>query len=112
MLELAGPEAAGGAVEFEGPEEVAGLLEVGADGVNLVDQIFYADDTVLAEVGLDKLVVCQGDTLLVDLAITTLIDQVANRFNRWIAVGNVGLDDLEHFRGGFSEAYEDSIIDL
>jgi len=72
VLELPGAEAAGGIAELEGPKEVGGLLEVGADGVNLVDEILNADDTILAEVLLDDLVVSQGDTLLVDLAISAL----------------------------------------
>lgn len=77
MLELARAEAAGGAVEFERPQEVAGLLEVGADGINLVDEILHADYAVFAQVGLDELVVCQCDAGLVDLAVAALVDQVA-----------------------------------
>lgn len=112
MLELAGPEAAGGAVQFEGPKEVAGLLEIGADGIDLVDQVLYTDDSVLAKVGFDELVVRQGNTLLIDLAITTLVDQFAHRLDRRIAIGNEGLDDFEHFGSGFGKAHEDAIIDL
>ena len=112
MLELAGSEAAGGTVQFEGPKEVASLLEIGADGIDLVDQVLYTDYSVLAKVGFDKLVVRQSNTLLVDLAITTLVDQFAHRLDRRIAIGDEGLDDFEHFRGGFGKAHEDAIIDL
>ncbi len=42
-LNLRCAEATGGVVELEGPEEVAGLLEVGADGEDLVDQILQTD---------------------------------------------------------------------
>jgi len=35
--------------ELEWPQEVVGFLEVGADCVNLVDQIFNADDSGLAQ---------------------------------------------------------------
>ena len=41
------PAAVGG-VEFEVPEEVVGLLEVGSHSEDLVDQILHADDAVLA----------------------------------------------------------------
>jgi hypothetical protein len=37
MLELAGTETTSGGRELEGPEEVGGLLEVGANGKDLVD---------------------------------------------------------------------------
>lgn len=42
-------QAAVGRVELEGPQEVGGLLEGGADGVDLVDQVLNADDVVLAQ---------------------------------------------------------------
>ena len=47
VLELAGTEATSGVAELEGPQEVAGLLEVGANGVDLVDQVLHADNAVL-----------------------------------------------------------------
>jgi hypothetical protein len=72
VLELPLTEAAGWAVQLEGPQEVRGLLEVGADGVNLVDQILHTDHAVLAEILLDDLVVGERQALLVDLAISTL----------------------------------------
>lgn len=49
VLELAGAETASGWGQFEGPQEVRGLLEVGANGVDLVDQIFNRDNTKLAK---------------------------------------------------------------
>ena len=112
MLEFAGPKAAGGTVQLEGPEEIAGLLEIRADGEDLVDQVLHADDTVFAQVGLNELVVRQGDPLLVDLAIAALVNQLAHRLDRGIAVGDVGLHDSEHFRCRFGEAYENGIVDL
>ncbi len=35
--------------QLEGPQEVGGLLEVGAHGVDLMDQVLDADDAVLAQ---------------------------------------------------------------
>lgn len=35
-------------VEFEVPQEVVGLLEGGSDGEDLMDEVFHADDAVLA----------------------------------------------------------------
>lgn len=57
MLELALAETTSGVGELEGPEEVGGLLEVGADGENFVNQILDGDDAVLSEVLLNEGVV-------------------------------------------------------
>ena len=72
VLELAGTETTVGVAELEGPQEVGRLLEVGADGVDLVDEILHTDHAVLSEVLLDDLVVCQRQALLVNLAISAL----------------------------------------
>jgi hypothetical protein len=112
VLELAGAETTGGRRELEGPQEVAGLLEVGADGVDLVDQVLDADNAVLAEVLLDDLVVGDGDALLVDLSVTALVDKLADGLKVGVTVGDEGLDDLQHLSGGLGEADEDTIVDL
>ena len=39
----------GRGVQLEGPQEVAGVLEVGANSCDLVDQILHADDAILAK---------------------------------------------------------------
>lgn len=112
VLELAGTEATSGVGQLEGPQEVAGLLEVGADGVDLVDQVLDADNAVLAKALLDDGVVGQRDALLVDLAVTALVDELADGLEVGVTVGNVGLDDLEHLRGGLGELDEDTVVDL
>jgi len=53
-----------GAAELEGPEEVGDLLEVGTDGVDLVDDILNADNAELSEAVLDDLVVCAHKIVL------------------------------------------------
>lgn len=112
VLELAGAEAASGVAELEGPQEVGGLLEVGADGEDLVDEVLHADDAVLAEVLLDDGVVGQGDALLVDLAVAALVDELLDGLQVGVAVGDPGLDDLEHLSGGLGDLDEDAVVDL
>jgi hypothetical protein len=73
-----GAPAAVGVVELEGPEEVGGLLEVGTNGGNLVDQILNANDAVLAERLLDDVVVRQTDAASCNLAVATLVDEAAD----------------------------------
>ena len=112
VLELARPPAAVGVGELEGPEEVGGLLEVGADGVDLVDQVLHADNAVLGKVLLDDGVVGEGNALLVDLGVSALVDELADRLQVGVTVGDERLDDLEHLRGGLGQTDEDTVVDL
>ena len=112
MPELPLPEAAGRVAELERPQEVARLLEVRADGDDLVDQILHADDAELAQMVLDELVVRQRDALLVDLAVAALVDQLADGLQVRVAVGDVRVHNCEHFLRSLGETDEDSIIDL
>lgn len=112
VLDLAGVEATSGVGELEGPEEVVGLLEVGADGVDLVDQVLHADNAVLAELLLDDLVVGERNTLGVDLTVTALVNKVTDGLEVGVTVGDVGVDDGQHLLGGLSETDEDTVVDL
>lgn len=112
MLEFTGSESTVGVGELEGPQEVAGLLEVWSDSVDLVDQIFHTDNAVLAEVVLDKLVVGESNALLVNLAISTLVDQLADGLEAGVAIGNEWVDDGKHLLGSLGELDENSIVDL
>lgn len=61
-----------------------------------MDKILHADDAVLAEVLLDDGVVRERDALLVDLAISTLVDELSDGLEIGIAVGDKRFHDLEH----------------
>lgn len=112
VLELASAETAGGVGQLEGPEEVVGLLEVRANGVDLVDQILHADNAELAEVLLDDLVVGEGSALLVDLSVTTLVQKLADGLQVGVTVGNVGVDDGQHLLSSLGETNESTRVDL
>lgn len=112
VLELPGTEATSGVGQLEGPEEVGGLLEVGANGVDLVDQVLNADNAELAEVLLDDGVVSERDALLVDLAVSALVDELADGLEVGVTVGDVGLDDLQHLNGGLGDLDEAAVVDL
>jgi len=112
VLELPWAEATSGRGQLERPQEVAGLLEVGADGVNLVDEVLDADDAELAEVLLDDVVVGDGEALLVDLSVAALVDELTDGLQVGVAVCDEGLDDLQHLAGGLGEPDEDTIVDL
>lgn len=112
VLDLAGVEATVGVGELEGPEEVVGLLEVGANSVDLVDQVFHADNAVLAEVLLNDLVVGKSNALLVDLSVATLVDELTDGLEVGVTVGDVGVDNSQHLLGGLGETDEDTVVDL
>ena len=113
MLELARPEATSWVAKLERPKEVARLLEVGADGEDLMDQVLHTHNAELAEMLFDDGVVGERDAVLIDsLGIAALVDEFADRFEVGVAVGDEGLDDLQHFHRGFCETDEDTVVDL
>lgn len=112
VLELAGTEAAVGVGELEGPQEVGGLLEVGANSVDLVDEILDTDNAVLAEVLLDDGVVRQGNALLVDLSVSALVDELLDALQVGVTVGDPRLNNLDHLGHGLGDANKDTVVDL
>jgi len=77
-----------------------------------VDKVLHADDTVLAELLLDDGVVGDGDTLAVDLGVTALVDEFADSLEVDLAVGDVGLDNVQHLGGRLGDADEYTVVDL
>jgi len=112
VTEFSGTETTGWVAELEWPEEVGGLLEVGTDSEDFVDQVLHADNTVLAKVLLDERVVSKSNALLVDLSVSTLVDEFADGLEVGVTVGNPWLDNLEHLEGSLGETNEDTVVDL
>eukprot|EP00968_Pinguiococcus_pyrenoidosus_P028012 scaffold7601_cov267-Pinguiococcus_pyrenoidosus.AAC.11 len=90
--------------QLEGPEEVVGDLEIGAHGVDLVDEILDAVDAVLSQRAGDHGVLAQGDALAVDLPKATLVDELPHRLEVRVA--------RQHLARGAREAQEHAIVDL
>lgn len=65
VLEFPCPETAGWVGQLEWPQKVAGLLEVGPNSVDFVDQVLHADDAIFTKVLLDDGVVGQRNSLLI-----------------------------------------------
>jgi len=112
VLELSCAETTSWVAELEWPQKVGGLFEVGANSEDLVDQVLHADNAVLAEVLLDDGVVGKSNALLVDLSVSTLVDELADGLEVGVTVGNPWLDDLEHLEGGLGHANKDTVVDL
>jgi len=107
-----GVESLLGGAKFECPQESVGFLEVGSDRVNFVDEIFDANNALLAESLFNNSVVVQRDTGALDFTETTLQNQLSDRLQVGVTPGNVGLYQSEHLEGGTVELDEDSIVDL
>src|SRR5438132_5232250 len=54
----------------------------------------------------------ERNALLVDLAVSTLVDKLADGLQVRSTVGNVGLNQLEHLSGSVGETEEDTVVDL
>jgi len=112
MTEFAGTESTSWVAELEWPEEVGSLLEVGANSEDLVDQILHADNAILAEAGLDESIVCESNALLLNLSISTLVDELTDSLQVGVTIGDPWLDNLQHIESSLGHANEDTIVDL
>ena len=112
MLELPRPESTSRIAQLERPQKVTSLLEIRPHSNNLMNQILHTDDAKFTQLLLDDLVIGEWYTLLVDLSVAALINEVADGFDTRVAVGDVGFDYFEHFGGGFGEFDEDAVVDL
>ena len=112
MSEFASAESSSWVAELEWPQEVGSLLEVGSDSIDLVDQILHTDDTVLAETTLNNGVVGKSNTLLLDLSVSALVDELTDGLQVGVSVGDPWLDNLEHLEGSLCHANENTIVDL
>jgi hypothetical protein len=79
---------------------------------DLVNEVLDGDDAELAEGLLDDLVGRERDTLLVDLTVTTLVDELADGLEVGLTVGDVGLNTEEHLGGRLGDLDEDTVVDL
>jgi hypothetical protein len=60
------------------------------------DSLLNADDALVSESLLDDRVLGKGNSLLLDLTVTSLVDQVSDGGEVGLSVGDVGLDESVH----------------
>jgi hypothetical protein len=101
-----------GVRELEGPKEVVGFLKVRTDSGDFMNEVFDTDNTVLAKGLFNDSIVMDRDTLLLNLGISTLVDQFTNGLQVGGTVSDIGLNELEHFRGSLVQTDKDTIVDL
>ena len=80
-------ESTASVAQLERPEEIIRLLEMRTDGDYFVEEVFDADDPVPTEGFLDDGVVREGDTLVLGLAVTSLVDELPGRLHTGVAAG-------------------------
>ena len=105
-------EATNGRAELEGPQEVVGLLEVSANGPDLVDEVLDTGNTLIAKSLLDDGVIVESDSGSVDLAVASLVDELADGVTGGVSVGDVGLDHADHVDGSSVQLDEDTVVEL
>jgi len=99
-----------GGAKLEGPEEVVGFLEVGSDSVDFVDQIFNTDDAVLTKGLLNDFIGSEGNSLLVDLTETSLVNQVRDGVSGGVSESDVRFDLLDHVKSSSVDSDEGSVV--
>ena len=77
-----------------------------------MNEVFNADDVLGSEGVRNDVVVGQGDALLVNLTVTTFVDEVRDGLEGGLTVGDVGLDATEHGHGGVVDFEKDSVVKL
>lgn len=77
-----------------------------------MDEIFDSVDVLLSENLLNGSVGLEGNSLLVDLSVTSLEDELSDGFIAGITIGDVWLNSSEHIDGGFVKLDEDTVVEL
>jgi hypothetical protein len=72
----------------------------------------HTDDTEFTELLLDDLVVGDGDSLTVDLCVSSLVDEFSDSFKVDLTVGNVRTDEVEHLLSSLGDSNENTVVDL
>merc|ERR1711909_6003 len=98
--------------QFQWPQEGSGLFEVGSNSEDLVDQIFHADDTLLAQSSFDDGVVRKWSSSALNTSMTTFVDQFLDSFQVRITPCDHWFGHSEHLKSSFVQLDKDSIVDL
>jgi len=98
--------------KLEGPKEVVDLLEVRSSLTDLVDDVLDGEDTVFAKVLFNDLVRRKSNSLLVDLSVSTLVDEFSDGLQVGLTVSDVGLNSEKHLRSSLGDLDEDTVVDL
>ena len=82
--------------QFKGSQEVVCFFETFSNSTDLMNQILHADDAIFTKRSSNQHVICQANSLLVDFAITMLVDQFIYGLQIWVPPCNVWLHNSQH----------------
>lgn len=74
-------ESTSGTSQLESPQEVVGFLEVWAHSGDLVHEVLNGVDSMLAKGSIDESIICEGNSLVVDFTVPSLVDQFLYGFS-------------------------------
>merc|ERR1719272_2019090 len=77
-----------------------------------MNDVFRAMDAKFPKGLRDDGIVIEGNAALVDLSKATLVDELTQRLERRIAIGDVGLNGFQHVQDGLVNLQEDAIVEL
>jgi len=101
-----------GAGEFEGPQEVVGFLEVGADSPDLVNKVLNAADSLLSKVLVNDGVVVESNSGSVHLTVASLVDESADGVAGGVSIGDVRLNESDHVDGSAVKLHKHTVVQL
>ena len=97
---------------LEWPEESIDLLEVWTHSEDLVDDVLSTVNTEVTQLLGDHGVVSQWDSRTIDLEVTSLVDQLADRSERWMTEGDIWSNHSQHLRDWAVDLQEDTVVQL
>lgn len=81
-------------------------------GVNLVDEILNANDSLAAEVLLNNSVISERDSTSVHFSIASFVDKIRYHLVRGVTIGYVRLNLPNHIDCGLVQSHEHSVVEL
>jgi len=76
------------------------------------DQVFNADNVELSKSLLDDFIAGDGDSLLVDLSVSSLVDHLGEGVSSGISECDIRFDLLDHVKGGSVNSDQNGLVDL
>jgi len=83
-----------------------------SDSVKVSDQIFNANDSEFSKGLFNNFIGSNGDSLLVDLSETSLVDQSGDGVSGGESESDKRFDLLDHVKGGSVNSDQSSVVDL
>jgi len=100
------------ATKLDRVQTVVNGLKVIANGVDFVDQVLDASNSLAAHAFFDNVVVGDLDSLAVDLDGASLVDHVFDGGLGWVAPGDEWVADSQHLDGSLVQPDKNSVSDL